>query len=369
MSKEEEEQREEARIDLLNLFGQSNSSNAWKLFRLLTPTLTKEQVKEWMNLLETENVAVSDTYRDDKEVVPGLHTLTNVPRHLIEQIVDSVDTQSEKNLRLTCRSLVEFVDAKESLVGLVHIHLSLHKVEIHIKQIKKTPQRITCNDTMSPQNDHIGEAVEKFGEIFSKAHVKVKKLKIDWEENHENLAEYSQLLERMSICIAGFGREVHVEELDVQIISVEHLEHLLRSMKPNALKELFVDGYSKNIQDVFDFANIVTLPHWKKLKSFNSNDRIMLSCPMHHFVHILTVRIRIESPPPTEILNYKNKMIASSQNCWHSIWTVYNLQNTKTLLIPHQDCSGLTETGGYFIRPNGERLNFVLYESLMLFTT
>ncbi|EFO82523.1 hypothetical protein CRE_00245 [Caenorhabditis remanei] len=153
----------------------------------------------------------------------------------------------------------------------------------------------------------------------NKPNNKINHLKIDWVHSEENRASYDELLKSLAVSLADFVEKVHVEELTIDVIVVEHLEYLLRSLKPNILKRLFVSGPLMYDDDKFDFSNIA--------------------------------------------------LLASQQRIDHEITISHDMENTKQMLEPYIDCSRLTTCRGYYIRSNEKRLTFELTPNYIIFST
>ncbi|EFO82620.1 hypothetical protein CRE_00244 [Caenorhabditis remanei] len=350
MSRREKDQLHLARINFLNLIGQSNPSDAWKLFCLVTPNITEEQV-------------------DDQAETSSKLTLTTIPPDVVEMIVRTIDIESEKNVRLTAKYLKQIVDARDTMINRVHIHLCSQTVGIEVHEVtKEEPETYSFNVSVIPGVNHIDNAVKKFEEIISKPNTKINHLKIDWVRSEENRASYDELLKSLAVSLADFVEKVHVEELTIDVNAVEHLENLICSLKPDILKRLYVIGPPTCGNDKFDFSNIVILPQWKHLSAFTSSC-CELICPIHHLYHISNLRIKMASTSPIDIVGYRDTLIVSQQRIDHEITISHDMENTKQMLEPYIDCSRLTTCRGYYIRSNEKRLTFELKHNKIIFST
>ncbi|KAF1747954.1 hypothetical protein GCK72_024420 [Caenorhabditis remanei] len=141
---------------------------------------------------------------------------------------------------LTAKYLKQIVDARDTMINRVHIHWCSQTVGIEVHEVtKEKPETFSFNVSVIPGVNHIDNAVKKFEKIISKPNNKINHLKIDWVHSEENRASYDELLKSLAVSLADFVEKVHVEELTIDVIVVEHLEYLLRSLKPDILKRLF----------------------------------------------------------------------------------------------------------------------------------
>lgn len=328
------------------------------------PSVTAYEVAFWYARFKAGNTNLD-------EPIPSLTDAlicSNLPRELLTNAVDNVSTRNQVALGVsaesalgesgTTYSLVElFLDSEKSLIMMSVLGAEQTFVE------GQRGKRDHDDDSPYP---YVDKVVKELKKVIEQPQVKINRLKIALGYKKERPSEKTEkyFLEEIYNSMAGLSKQIDVKVFEVGN-STMLLRNLISCLNPSTLNELVL------LPDTtFDMQELVTLPHWRHLKSVYVASARKLS--LESVVHLqrLSVYVSKSILAPGQLATYKKKLLEQQHSFEHEFLCEEEFSLTDCLeSLEPCEASDMKTGYGYFLRDDGESCFFTLSSKGVVFNS